>query len=95
MTQPLAATHGGRRFKSMGDGFLVEFRSAVQALGCAIVIQSAVNAQPEGVRLRIGAHQGEVVAESVDLFTSSTHSQETALVIYEQFEWKPPEVLTA
>jgi adenylate cyclase len=66
--EPLAATHGGRLFKTMGDGFLVEFPSAVQALRCAIAIQSVLNAQTEGLRLRIGVHQGEVVAEGDDLF---------------------------
>lgn len=66
--EPLAATHGGRLFKTMGDGFLVEFPSAVQALRCAIAIQAVLNAQTEGLRLRIGVHQGEVVAEGDDLF---------------------------
>ena len=65
--EPLAATHGGRLFKTMGDGFLVEFPSSVQALRCAIAIQTALNAQAEGLRLRIGVHQGEVVAEGDDL----------------------------
>ena len=37
--EPLAATHGGRVFKTMGDGFLLEFASAVQALQCAIAMQ--------------------------------------------------------
>src|SRR5262249_10701804 len=53
-----AAAHGGRLFKSIGDGFLVEFPSAVQALRCAIAVQSALNAHAEGLRLRIGVHQG-------------------------------------
>jgi adenylate cyclase len=66
--EPMAATHGGRLFKVMGDGFLVEFPSAVQALRCAIAIQSVLNAEAEGLRLRIGVHQGEVVAEGDDLF---------------------------
>ncbi|HXZ87362.1 MAG TPA: adenylate/guanylate cyclase domain-containing protein [Candidatus Binataceae bacterium] len=66
--EPLATTHGGRVFKTMGDGFLVEFPSAVQALRCAIAIQTALNAEVEGLRLRIGVHQGEVVAEGDDLF---------------------------
>jgi class 3 adenylate cyclase len=63
VVQPLAATHGGRLFKTTGDGFLVEFASAVQALRCAIAIQDALRAQPDGLRLRIGVHQGEVVPE--------------------------------
>ena len=66
--EPLATTHGGRVFKTMGDGFLVEFPSAVQALRCAIAIQTALNAEVEGLRLRIGVHQGEVVAEGDDPF---------------------------
>src|SRR6202022_931923 len=66
--EPLAATHGGRLFKSMGDGFLVAFPSAVQALRCAIAIQTALNAQAESLRLRIGLHRGEVVAEGDRLF---------------------------
>jgi adenylate cyclase len=66
--EPLANTHGGRLFKAMGDGFLVEFPSAVQALRCAVAIQTALNGEAEGLRLRIGVHQGEVVAEGDDLF---------------------------
>ena len=65
--QPLAATHGGRLFKTTGDGFFVEFASAVQALRCGIAIQDALSAQPDGLRLRIGVHQGEVVPEGDDL----------------------------
>ena len=40
--EPLAATHEGRLFKTTGDGFFVEFASAVQALRCAIAIQEHV-----------------------------------------------------
>src|ERR1700748_3402766 len=65
--EPLAASHGGRLFKTTGDGFLAEFASAVQALRCAVAIQDALLSQPEGLRLRIGVHQGEVVAEGDDL----------------------------
>ncbi len=65
--EPLAAAHGGRLFKTMGDSFLVAFASAVQALRCAIAIQDALQRQPDGLRLRIGVHQGEVVAEGDDL----------------------------
>ena len=65
--EPVAATHGGRLFKTTGDGFLVAFASAVQALRCAIAIQERLRSEPDGLRLRIGVHQGEVVAEGDDL----------------------------
>jgi TolB-like protein/class 3 adenylate cyclase len=65
--EPLAGAHGGRLFKTTGDGFFVTFASAVQALLCAIAIQETLRAQPEGLRLRIGVHQGEVVPEGDDL----------------------------
>ncbi len=67
MIAPLATSHGGRLFKTTGDGFLVEFASAVQALRCAVAIQDALRTQLEGLRLRIGVHQGEVVSEGNDL----------------------------
>jgi adenylate cyclase len=65
--EPLAGTHGGRLFKTTGDGFFVEFASTVQALRCAIAIQDTLRAQADGLRLRIGVHQGEVVPEGDDL----------------------------
>jgi TolB-like protein len=65
--EPLAAEHGGRLFKTTGDGFLIAFASAVQALRCAIAIQERLRSEPDGLRLRIGGHQGEVVAEGDDL----------------------------
>ena len=67
LIEPLAATHGGRLFKTTGDGFLIAFASAVQALRCAIAIQERLRSEPDGLRLRIGVHQGEVVAEGDDL----------------------------
>ena len=68
IVEPAATAHDGRLFKTMGDGFLLEFASAVQALRCAIAIQTTLNAQANGLRLRIGVHQGEVVPEGDDLF---------------------------
>ncbi len=66
--EPAATEHSGRLFKTLGDGFLLEFASAVQALRCAIAVQTMLNAEPNGLRLRIGIHQGEVVPEGDDLF---------------------------
>src|SRR5215468_8160901 len=67
LIEQLAASYGGRLFKTTGDGFLAAFASAVQALRCAIAIQERLNSEPEGLRLRVGVHQGEVVAEGDDL----------------------------
>lgn len=64
---PMLAEHRGRLFKTMGDGFLVEFASAVQAVACALAIQSRLAEQSEGLRLRIGIHQGDVVVQGEDL----------------------------
>ena len=64
---PLAAAHGGRLFKTMGDGFLLEFASAVEALRCAMAIQEKQRTTADGLRLRIGVHQGEVVPDGDDL----------------------------
>ena len=67
VVEPLAAAHEGRVFKTTGDGFLAAFASAVQALRCAIAIQEALRSRGDGLRLRIGVHQGEVVPEGNDL----------------------------
>jgi adenylate cyclase len=59
------AKHAGRLFKSVGDGFLIEFSSAVQAVSCARAIQEA-NVQG-ALPLRIGIHVGDVVVQGDDL----------------------------
>lgn len=64
------ARHGGRLFKQIGDGFLVEFASAVQAVTCAIEIQKQVErraGEGQALRLRIGIHVGDVVVQGDDL----------------------------
>jgi len=65
--EPLLAEHRGRLFKTMGDGFLAEFGSAVQAVACALAVQARLAEQTDGVRLRIGVHQGDVVVQGEDL----------------------------
>lgn len=64
---PLVAEHGGRLFKTMGDGFLVEFASVVQALRCAIAMQIRVAGDDTLTQMRIGLHQGDVVVDGQDL----------------------------
>jgi TolB-like protein/tetratricopeptide (TPR) repeat protein len=63
--EPHIAKHAGRLFKSVGDGFLIEFASAVQAVSCAKAIQEA-NSQGH-LPLRIGIHVGDVVVQGDDL----------------------------
>jgi TolB-like protein len=72
--EPLVARHQGRIFKVIGDGVLVEFGSAVNAVQCAIDLQhgmAAANAdQTESRRivLRIGVNLGDVMVEGGDLY---------------------------
>jgi TolB-like protein/Tfp pilus assembly protein PilF len=71
--EPLIAEHTGRVVKLMGDGLLVEFASLVDAVGCAVAWQTAVEEheaeQPEDDRLvfRIGVNLGEVLVEGEDI----------------------------
>ena len=64
---PAVATHGGRQFKLMGDGALVEFGSVVAAISCALAIQDGT-AKGEGLRYRIGINLGEVIIEGDDIY---------------------------
>jgi adenylate cyclase len=67
---PIIASQNGRVFKRTGDGALVEFRSVVQAVRCAISVQNATAERnvgtPEDQRIvfRIGIHLGDVVEEN-------------------------------
>ncbi len=69
---PLIAQHHGRVVKLMGDGFLVEFASVVDALTCALDWRGAVAARagqvPEerAMRFRIGGNLGDVMVKVDD-----------------------------
>jgi adenylate cyclase len=63
--EPQIAKRAGRLFKSVGDGFLIEFASAVQAVNCATAIQEAN--ERGRLPLRIGIHVGDVVVQGDDL----------------------------
>ena len=70
LIDPTIAVHRGRVVKRTGDGALVEFRSVVDAVRCALEIQNAMVGRNEGVpaerriEFRIGIHLGDVVEES-------------------------------
>ncbi len=78
LLRPLFAAHEGREIKSMGDGFLVEFSSALRAVECAISIQERIhdrNSQSGRVplRLRVGIHLGDVEARDGDIVGDSVN----------------------
>jgi adenylate cyclase len=70
LIDPTIAVHKGRVVKRTGDGLLVEFRSVVDAVQCAVEIQNAMIERNAGVsddrriEFRIGIHLGDVVEES-------------------------------
>jgi class 3 adenylate cyclase len=74
LIEPLVAEHRGRIVKLMGDGALVEFPSAVDAVECAVAIQKGVSEReaikPEDRRIqfRIGINIGDIILEEGDIY---------------------------
>ena len=73
IVRPLFKPYKGREIKSTGDGFLVEFESALGALECAVEIQRRMrerNSKKPGppLELRIGIHVGDVEESGGDIF---------------------------
>ena len=66
---PAVAPQNGRIVKTTGDGLLVEFVSTIDALRCAGAVQARMAerntalAPDRRIELRIGIHQGDIVAE--------------------------------
>jgi adenylate cyclase len=72
LLRPVVEAHRGRQIKSMGDGLLIEFANALDAVECAVDVQRHVqeyNAEPgvEPLRLRIGLHLGDVQRRGSDI----------------------------
>ncbi len=70
LIDPTIAVHHGRVIKRTGDGSLVEFRSVVDAVRCAIEVQNGMIERNAGlpperrIEFRVGIHLGDVVEES-------------------------------
>lgn len=63
--------HGGHVIKTQGDGFMIAFGNASQAVLCTVGVQQALDDDPEdwdGIRVRIGMHTGTSVRRGDDLF---------------------------
>jgi adenylate cyclase len=71
---PTVTKYGGHLFKTMGDGFLVEFGSILNAARCAVEIQRGMEERNSGVpedrhlRFRIGINLGDVIVDGGDFF---------------------------
>jgi adenylate cyclase len=72
--EPIVAAHQGRVVKLIGDGLLVEFTSAVEAVACAtewqehVVEQEAARDPNARLQFRIGINIGDVIVEGDDLY---------------------------
>ena len=70
LIDPIIAVHHGRVVKRTGDGSIVEFRSVVDAVRCAIEVQNGMVERNAGlpperkIEFRIGIHLGDVVEEA-------------------------------
>ena len=72
IVQPLVQEFGGQWLKEMGDGLLLSFPSSYDAVRCAVRIQREVR-RVEGLVLRIGIHQGDVVQTENDVLGSGVN----------------------
>jgi adenylate cyclase len=72
--RPIFQTHLGREVKTIGDAFLVEFDSALEATLCAVELQTALHdynasvTDERKIRLRVGIHLGDVAHRQDDVF---------------------------
>ena len=74
IVRPFFPKHNGREVKNIGDAFLVEFDSALEAARCAFDIQQSLNelnsGRPEDRRVlvRVGIHLGDVIHDQNDVY---------------------------
>ena len=70
LIDPIISVHHGRVVKRTGDGSIIEFRSVVDAVRCAVEVQTAMIERNAGVppekriEFRVGVHLGDVVEEA-------------------------------
>jgi class 3 adenylate cyclase len=73
LIRPVLSRHNGREVKTIGDAFMVEFSSALDAVRCAYDIQRATRefnftlSEERRLHLRVGIHLGDVVESEGDI----------------------------
>src|SRR5881296_2566383 len=78
--RPAFARRGGREVKTIGDGFLVEFPSALEAVRCALEIQQLMKERNQSVPseskilLRVGVHLGDVEHRNGDVYGDAVNT---------------------
>jgi class 3 adenylate cyclase/TolB-like protein/Tfp pilus assembly protein PilF len=79
LIEPVVALHEGRPVRSKGDGLLVEFDSAVNAVNCAVDIQRGLatrntsTTDDSKLQLRIGINSGDVIVDENDIYGNSVN----------------------
>ena len=74
LVEPKIAEHRGRVVKNTGDGMLVEFRSVIDAVRCAVEVQRGMAArnadilQDKRIEFRVGINVGDVIIEENDIY---------------------------
>ena len=73
IVRPIVARHNGREIKTIGDAFLIEFGSALEATECAVEVQRSLHDYNQEsnparrVHIRIGIHLGDVIQRQNDV----------------------------
>ena len=73
IVRPIVARHNGREIKTMGDAFLIEFGSALEAIQCALEVQKSLHDYNQQsiaerhIHLRVGIHLGDVIQRQSDV----------------------------
>ena len=69
MLEPAVGAHAGRVLKRLGDGWIISFTSVSACVDCAMSLQAKLQTETE-LKLRIGAHIGEIVSDGEDFYGS-------------------------
>lgn len=71
-----AGVRGGSVLKNTGDGLLISFKSAVDAVECALAIQKSFQSRPKGsgFQHKIGVHIGDVIKKDGDIYGAGVNT---------------------